>query len=377
MNKKGLVLGILVALSAASILAGSSVSAITSVGGRPANPMSDNPRAQSMFIHTLKPGEVKTDSIFLSNSSDKEQTIEIYPVDGTLTNLGSFTCKDQDDERRGVGSWIEFKKNLATIAARSDETIEFEISAPASISTGELNGCVVIRTVGSEQVTTPQAVRVAIIVPGDIHRQVTISSFSRIKSAETAKYDLAVVNKGNVSADVDVNLVTTDVFGNIINEAGGEYAVLGNANLKLTFSDSVHPFWGGVISSKVLIAYDKRAGVYGIPDDSQILNDTSQTITYFAWPSIWAIVIMAGGLLAAVGLVVWIRQQKSQGSYEARQSLGQPDFTWTKYIVKNGDTLGTLASEYDVSVSKLSTINKLSDSASLQEGQNIYVPKRR
>ncbi len=48
----------------------------------------------------------------------------------------------------------------------------------------------------------------AITVPGDIHRDVTIEKFNVKNSNSSQLYEIALKNSGNVSADVDVKLVT-------------------------------------------------------------------------------------------------------------------------------------------------------------------------
>ena len=47
----------------------------------------------------------------------------------------------------------------------------------------------------------------AITVPGDIHRDVTIEKFNIKNSNSSQLYEIALKNSGNVSADVDVKLV--------------------------------------------------------------------------------------------------------------------------------------------------------------------------
>ncbi|NCU30350.1 LysM peptidoglycan-binding domain-containing protein [Candidatus Saccharibacteria bacterium] len=383
MNRRGVKLVLLLALWIASISINPLADASAMVGGRPANLSSDNPRSQSIFLYTLEPGEVKTDRIFLSNSSDKEQTVEIYPVDGTLTNIGSYTCEEQNVERDGVGDWVELEKSRVILPARSDITIGFDVTMPEKIDAGEYNGCIVIQPVATEnqisnlkQAITPQAVRIAIIVPGNIYRTVKIDSFNRVQSAKSSKFDIKIKNNGNVSADVDIKITTSNIFGNIIKEEGGKYTVIGDSKLSLMLDDRTKSFWGGFLSAKASIAYDKRAGVYGTYDKSQLVYDTSQEITYFVWPSPWALVSLVFGISLIFGFFVWIRQQKYKANHEAKNSLGNPGLAWTKYTVVSGDTLELLASKYDVSVSKLSTLNKISSSDSLQEGQLIYVPKR-
>jgi len=55
------------------------------IGGRPANPDPNNPRTSSIFIYNLPGGASKSDQLYVQNGSDKEETIEVYSVDGTVT----------------------------------------------------------------------------------------------------------------------------------------------------------------------------------------------------------------------------------------------------------------------------------------------------
>ncbi len=356
--------------------------ALSGVGGRPAVPSSNSVRAQSMFIYTLRPGETRSDKLFLSNNSDSEQVVEIYSVDGVVTNLGSYTCSENIEQSTTVGSWIRFTQTQVTLSAKDDKIVDFDLLVPEGLSAREYNGCIVLRAkdaratdVDFRQTTSLQSVRVSVIVPGDIHRQIHISSFERDSSAELAKFNLAIANKGNVSADVDVRFVTSDLFGNIVHRTNDQYAVMADTNLRLSYSVKPDSFWGGFFSTKAEIAYDKRAGVYGTDDDRYIQRDTSKEFKYFVPATVWAILTMFGGLSLVVVGAFWLRQQLSTGAHEASLYLGEPRGVWTKYIVKSGDTLENIANEHAISTSNLSTINKLSESASLQEGQIIYVPK--
>jgi len=54
-----------------------------------ANPDPDNPRTQSIFIYTLQPGQSKSDQLYLSNGGNTDETVELYAVDGTVSNTGA------------------------------------------------------------------------------------------------------------------------------------------------------------------------------------------------------------------------------------------------------------------------------------------------
>lgn len=52
-------------------------------GGRPAYPRADNPRTESIFVHTLEPGAVQKEGITVINNSSESKTVLIYAADST------------------------------------------------------------------------------------------------------------------------------------------------------------------------------------------------------------------------------------------------------------------------------------------------------
>ena len=354
------------------------------VGGRPAEPDPDNPRTQSIFIYTLNGGETKKDKIFLSNASDDAETVEIYPVDGVVTNTGSYTCKQQVEDRLGVGSWVRLAENEVTVPARGNVTVDFTVVVPEGVDVGEHNGCIAIQrksddgeVSGSIRVKTRQAVRMAIIVPGDIHREVTIEKYAVINGEKNRQHDITLKNIGNVSADVDITLSMKDMFGNEVYRNGGQYVVIANEKLQLLFDDKTQPFFGGWYTATAHIAYDKRAGVFGTPDDTQLVTATSKPVTIFILPSIWAFLLLGFLLLLIASFISWRRRERKAARRAAARSLGKNTAgSWAKYTVRQGDTLPSVAAKYSTTAAKLATLNKLSSSASLKVGSVIYVPKK-
>ena len=80
------------------------------IGGRPANPDPNNPRTSSIFIYNLSGGASKSDQLYIQNGSDKEETIEVYSVDGTVTTTGDMTCKEKSEGKVGAGKWVSVSK---------------------------------------------------------------------------------------------------------------------------------------------------------------------------------------------------------------------------------------------------------------------------
>ncbi|HMR72429.1 MAG TPA: DUF916 domain-containing protein [Candidatus Saccharibacteria bacterium] len=275
------------------------------IGGRPANPDPDNPRTQSIFLYTLNSGDSKTDQIFLSNGGDSEETVRLYTVDGVATNTGSYTCEQESEERDGVGSWVYLSKSEITLPAKATMNLDFTVTVPEGADVGEHNGCIAIQkrddpgeVTGNLRIHTRQAVRMAIVVPGDIHRKVEIESFEATSHLNGQDYEVILKNSGNVSADVDLKLRLKDVFGNTVYMNGGQQPVLANKSLQLNYQGEYRPFFGGWYIASVDIAYDKRAGVYGTLNPSELLRASGPNIIVFVWPSIWFFIIL--GILAVL-----------------------------------------------------------------------------
>lgn len=348
------------------------------VGGRPANPDPNIPRSQSIFIYTLKQGEEKKDQVFINNASDSEQTVIIYAVDGTTTNTGAFTCKQKVEPRNGIGKWLKLSKKEVTLEAKANTLVDFTLTMPANADVGEHNGCIVFQdkrdntwTSGALQVHSRQAVRVATVVPGKINRNVTITSFDVKSTSKSQRYVLYAKNVGNVSADVDSQVVVSDLFGHETKVEGGSFPVLANTELEVIINDENRPLWGGWYRAQATISYDKRAGQFGTGDESQLVHKKSETIIFFIMPSLPAILIIVA-VLALLGFLYWRfsprRRRQASRAKSGKQRL------WGKYTVKSGDSLSSLATKYKVSPQKLMSINRLV-SDELRPGRVIYVPK--
>lgn len=162
------------------LLAGAPAMAIEQggIGGRPAHPQSDNPRSQSIFVHTLKPGEQTRDGVEVINNAPETKRILVYSVDSQTSSGGAFACAQAADKPLSVGTWIKLDQKEITLAPTAKQVIDFTIKAPKNVTPGEHNGCIVIQD--TQQQAAPNsngivlslrsAIRVAIRVPGDIQK---------------------------------------------------------------------------------------------------------------------------------------------------------------------------------------------------------------
>ena len=289
---------------AAGVLLPSSVLA-AGIGSRPANPDPNNPRTQSIFIYQLNRGASKSDQLTITNGLAEQADIEMYAVDGTVAATGDMTCKQQVEAKKDAGNWVKLAKSEVVLAPGASTNVDFTVTAP------EHNACLVIQRKadlaaakkGGIQLQTRQAVRMAVTIPGNIHRDVTIDKFA-VDNNGKQLYNIAIKNSGNVSADVDVKLVVRDMLGNIVYRNGGEYAAIAEQIRQFRYESNLQPFWGGKYRAELSIAYNKKAGEWGVSKNSADLTTKKvEPIELFFWPTPGAWVIIIGAIAVAIAAV--------------------------------------------------------------------------
>lgn len=364
-----LALAITLALPASTVLAQSS----GGIGGRPANPDPKNPRTESIFIYTLNKSETKADQVVISNNSDTKQTIELLAVDGVVTNTGAYTCKQNAEEKTGLGGWISLASSEVTLEPKAKQKVDFTVTMPATADVGEHNGCLVFQSKqdegeisGNVRIRTRQAIRVVATVPGELKRSIAIAQFGVEQKDDTQLLNLDIQNTGNVSADVDAKARIYSVFGQEMYQNGGGYPVLSNQKLNLSFVNEKQPFFGGWYTAQATISYDDRAGVFGNAEAGHTKTAESNKVVLFIMPQPLALALYAFIILLLLAFIIW-RLAKRNARKQARAH-------WEDVTVSTGDTIETLSAQRDVSWKKVAAINKLKPPYTLSVGDTIKLP---
>ena len=344
-------------------------------GGRPGNPDPDNPRTGSIFIHTVKAGMQTTDQLLVSNNSLDTVTLSFNAVDGIVTNTGAYTCRQNSEARTDVGSWIRLSATEITLKPDEKKLIDFTINVPASADVGEHNGCIVFQDTddqgkkidgGAVTVRTRQAVRLVVTVPGDLRRDISIDRFSYSHDAGSRIYALSVKNQGNVSADVDMRVEMTDLFGRTYFTNGGAYPVLRDQVLTETYVDKSQIFFGGWYKVRASIAYDKRAGTFGTTNTAELIRSETPVQVVFLWPSLggWLVILPIIGIIAAI---VWWCLIKRQEKRYVKNS-------WKEVELSDAMTIDELARHYGISWKMLARVNKLKPPYTITRGDTLLLP---
>lgn len=215
-HKLGIILGFVIW---ALVFLASRVNAASfgGIGVRPANPDAGNPLTESWFIYNLLPGEVKEDGVIISNTSDKEVRVKVYPVDGTTTADGAFALLSEKEERKSVGSWVKLDRNEVTVEPGGEKTVKFTISIPSGAAVGDHLGGIVIENmeVGKGKgvnVVTRVGARIYQTVPGELIRKLILTNFSWAVVEDKPTFYFELENQGNVHLDPKGEMKIKDGF---------------------------------------------------------------------------------------------------------------------------------------------------------------------
>lgn len=362
------------------------------IGGRPANPDSDNPRTESIFIYTLDKGATKEDAVNVINNSNEKQTIEVYVTDGSISNDGAFACKQQAEEQTGVGKWATLSKHEVTLESMQTEKVDMTVKVPDAVEVGEHNGCVVFQKKndpgeekGGMRVQTRSALRLAVTIPGNLYRDVTLKDFSVTQSSEGRKYRVTAKNIGNVSVDADVRVGLRNIFGRTvmlesydkkIDTLGGVHTIVPELStngesagrIELNYEENTKLFWGGFYTAQATAQYNSDASVIG-SKAGHTITKYSDEVRIFIMPSIQAILLMLIPLFALIGLIAWLIGRRYGAAYREKN--------WGYHTVKQGETIESIARAYRIKWKKLARVNELKAPYIIKPGRRVSVPIKR
>lgn len=363
-------------LFAGSLFLVQPTSAIGNIGGRPAMPRENEPRSQSIFIHTLKKGQAVDDKVLVSNQSDQTQTIVLYAVDAIPSNTGSFTCKQRAEANTDAGAWIKLAKSEITLKANDSDIVNFKVTAPKDVDIGEHNACLAFESKDDEgqvsgnlRIRTRSAIRVALTIPGKLHREISIASYEIDQKNYQQRYTIGLHNVGNVSADTNVEVRLRTLFGGTVYTNGGNYPVLANKNLELSYENDKSPFFGGWYFAEASASYDKNASTWSAQRTTELTTVYAKNQIIFIWPQPFAIVIIILLVAIIIWLIIWLLRHEKQRLEIVR--------SWQSHTIKKGETIQSLADSRSVSWKKLARINKLKAPYALLPGEKLYIPRKK
>lgn len=350
------------------------LAAVGAIGGTPAYPREDNRRTKSIFIETLKPGEVSNQGIRVNNYTKETKTVVIGAVDSIAATDGSFSCKQDAEKQKAVGTWVKLKTKEVTIAPDSNQVVDFTVTVPEGQSPGEHNGCITLRDKGDTGsksgsgvlLSFRTATRLSVTVPGKIIKALSLKEI-KVARLKTGNYTVSPVvhNTGNVSLDTASRVQLVSVFGHKSPIKLANFPVMAGATTGWNF-EFKRPFWGGVYKAQTSISYnaDPTAGLgEHVNDAKKVRKDTGYFYMLPAWPA--AAVEVAVPLFIVFAIFMLLHRKRRKRQVRTK---------WQQYSVKQGDTVASLAEERKTNWKRIVKVNNLKAPFLLQPGQQILVP---
>lgn len=366
-------LSVAVAVLAFVVFAGDVFAQTSNFGGRPAFPRADNPRTESIFVHTLEPGDVQAEGILVVNNTNEQKTILVYGTDSTPSTGGAFACEQAGQEKNDVGAWIALEESEVTLDPGDNRIVLFTISVPQNAGVGEHNGCIITQEKKERSadegisLSFRTGLRVAITVPGELERKLEIVGLT-VTQREGGNFIInpRVRNIGNVSIDSDIKVITKYFFGPIHNRNGGEFPILRGETSDWNF-ELVRPFWGGWYRTNFTVEYDSNpeAGV-GIKSGKDLTLLTSSPTWFFSFPTIGGLIIEILVLTLLIFVLFLWRVFRKRKRWIKK--------SWIVYQVKPGENINSLAKQFNVSWKLIAKANGLKKPYVLKPGQNIKLP---
>ena len=346
-----------------------------SIGGRPATPLKDNERSTSIFTYKTDAGTVLSDAIEVFNNSDTKKVISVYATDSQIASGGSFACAQKADTPKMVGKWIVLSRQTVTLEPGSKSKIPFTVTVPKDAAPGEQNGCIAIQDTTQApakqsngiSINTRSAIRAAIMVQGDIKKQLAFTALSVRPSADNALLaSTSLQNTGNVSLDTKLG-ITLNAFGFIATRhAGGDFPALAGAQSDFNFQVK-RPFWGGWYMLSAAAAFN--------PDPKAMLGEKTDLRSIharkivFITPQPLAAIIEAALVLLVVALLFWgVRRYIWRRTWQ-RQGI--------VYTIQVGDSLQSIARKYAVSWKHIARLNRLKAPFALTPSRRLRLPVKK
>ncbi len=344
-------------------------------GIKPAYPRADNPRTESIFVHTAEPGTVIDEGVIVVNNTAEQKTMLVYAVDSTPSTGGAFACAQKSEVPKDVGAWITLEQTEVTVDPGSGGVIPFKIAVPKNASVGEHNGCIVAQ----EKKEKPEGqsgaslsfrtgLRVAITIPGTLIRKLEIVGFTATPEKDGYLLHPLVKNTGNVSIDADAKVITRYFFGLTHFMHGGQYPILRGETSDWNF-ELKKPFWGGWYRSSFVVEYDENPEAsVGVQSGKELTRLIGQSVWFWSFPAPAALAIEIVILLALAfgGFLFWLSRKRKRWIKE----------NWVDYEAKPGEDIKSLAERFDVSWKLVAKVNKLKPPYALKSGEKIKLPPR-
>lgn len=336
-----------------------------------------SPPHDRQFNFEIHPGQIQTASIIIKNLGGNTLTVSTYSADGTNSSQGTFALTSKSQDQYHIGTWVKFSEPTTTIPPRSEVTLPFNIEVPADATPGNYGGGIAVEASSAElngeegvnrsgAVTTSARIyiRTFVNVPGDKVNDYDWTNFGFSEKTETKKpsFLFSFKNNGNtiIIAESSVELFGFPALKENILKLPEITIQPGTAleNIALRWNDQPPVGYYFITANVKFSEFDIVANQ---KTNERVLQQKIEI--NLTPPSITAIILIV--LIAIISFIAY-----------STVSLRQLRKSCKTYKVKQGDSITSIAKEYNINWKKLAKINNIKSPYTLKTRSNILVPPK-
>ncbi len=341
---------------------------------------------QSWFVYEKNAGEVIEDIATIKNFSNKKQNINIYAVDATSNDGGSFILKFKTEEQKSIGIWTELKENTLILQPGERVEVPFKIHIPREASPSEYIGGIIVEngddkdeTINDDTcsekdknkicntnvtVKTRIGARIYLTIPGETKEDIAWTGFWQIqKLSGQTSFKFRIENKGNVAyeprAFVEIFDSTGKLYDTFEKPLGDS---LPNTTIEPTTNWEKEPPFFGKFTARASVIFPQR-----FKSNDLELHGANEKKEVNFWIIPWVSILLFMTILASIGLA--IHRQKSQ--------LKKLRASSQEYEIKDEENIISIAEQNSIHWKKLAKINNLQAPYILKKGDKILIPQRK
>lgn len=337
----------------------------------------------SWFIYEEEGGEVIEDVATLKNFSNEPATVNLYAVDATSSETGSFILKFREEEQKGIGYWSDVQVKSAIIQPNETIDVPFKIVLPENITPGQYLGGLIVETgtpaeLDEEQheecvennlcgtnisVRTRIGTRIYLTVPGKTYEDFALTDFTASKSITgTTKFHFRIENNGNVAYEPIATINVYDSMGNLYERIEKN---LGTSSPGTVISPIVkmknRPLIGN-FSAKASVTFERK---FGTSEFHSASPSEEREVQFWVMP--WEILFVIL-LLILAGFGIMVQQKRAWKKYMSNAE---------EYFVQEGEDIGDIAKKHHINWKRLARFNKLKAPYLVNKGKKLMVPKQK
>ncbi len=193
---------------------------------------------RSWFVYTLHPGTSQTDTMLITNNSEKSINVAVEALDAINTSEGGFALIDSPSQNQDLGLWVTTEVNSIKIPAGKSVEVDFTLKIPENATPGQHSGAIVIY---EKAENLPSGVglkirigaRIYVTVPGKVVRKLIFEKVSHQIKDGKLLFHIQARNESNVNIEPALDINLRSIFGSYHQEETNNGNFLPNSTIVL------------------------------------------------------------------------------------------------------------------------------------------------